>query len=209
MLKRCPSSLERWVDGEFKHATAGLVRGDSCQNPVTGSWFVFDVDPIDVQKEEALRAQLARWLFQAREPGDFPPLPVFSPERSCVMYDSPADWLVFHYALSWSSNGYDLGHPDFVTYAAGLRASGLIATSPRVADFIRDDVERMLKRFPPRPLAGLDECLVWHQQPRRSLITPRRIFARSHTAGARARPWRPKAYIIKPSSSLRPRHKTK
>jgi hypothetical protein len=166
LLKQCPSSLERWVDREFVHATAGLARGDFCENPVTGSSFIFGRDPIGTQKEQALRAQRARWLFNATKPGDFPPLPIDSREWSCITYESPAGWLVVHYARSWSSNGYDLGHPDIITFASGLRASGL-TVGPRVAGFIRGGVEELLGRFPPKPLPGLDKWFVWHQRPPR------------------------------------------
>jgi hypothetical protein len=164
MLRHCPSLLESWVDREFKHATAGVVRGDYCQNPVTGEGFVFGRDPIWVQKERALRAQRARCSFNATKPGDFRPLPLDSREWPSITYGSPADWLVVHYARSWSSNAYDLGHPDIATYASGFRASGLI-TGPLVADFIRPAVEELLDRFPPKLLPGLDEWLVWRKQP--------------------------------------------
>jgi len=183
------------------------VRGESCQNPVTGSWFVFGRDPIGVQKEQALRAQRARWLFNATKPGNFPSLPVDSREWPWITYDSPADWLVVHYARSWSSNAYDLGHPDVATYAGGLRAGGLM-TSPRVADFIRYGVEELLDRFPPKLLPGLDEWLVWRQPPPpRSLTIPRRTYARSHNPSARARPEQPRLCSMKPSSDSRPRRK--
>jgi hypothetical protein len=208
MLRHWPSHLERWVDRKFEHATAQAVRGECCQNPVTGSWFVFGRDPIGVQKEQALRAQRARWLFDATKPGNFPPLPVDEREWPRITYDNPADWLVVHYARSWRSNAYDLGHPDLATYAGGLRASDLI-TGPRVADFMRDGVEKLLDRFQPRPLPGLDEWLVWHPLPHPgSLAIPHRTIARRHKASARdAWPRQPKLYTIKPSSNPRPRCK--
>jgi hypothetical protein len=165
MLRRWPSHLERSIDRQFAHVTAGLIHGEFCENPVTGSLFVFGVDPIDVQKEQALRAQRARCLFQTTNPGDLPRPPVDAREWSSIAYDSPADWLVAQYARSCSLNDYDPDHPDLATYAGGLRASGLVTTSPRVADFIRAGVERLLERFPPKPLHGLDEWLVWRKQP--------------------------------------------
>ena len=161
MVNQCPSQLENWVDREFKRATAGLIPGGCCQNPVTGGWFVFGVDPIDVQKEQALRAQRARLQFNITKPDDFPPLPVDPREWSTIKYDSPVDWLVVQYARSLSSNAYDPSHPDIATYASGLRASGLITTSPHVADFIREGVEQLLERFPPKLLPGLDQWFVW------------------------------------------------
>jgi hypothetical protein len=207
MLRHCPSHLESRVGREFKNATAGLARGDSCLNPVTGSWFVFGVDPICVQKEQALRAQQARWVFEATKPGDFPPLPVDPREWPCIKYDSPADWLVVQYARSLRANAYDPNHPDLAAYAGGLRASGLIG-GPRVAEFIRRDIEELLLRFPARPLSGLDEWLVWHPQPRpRSLTCQRRTIARSNYTSGRARPRQPEPYTTKPSSNFRRRRK--
>jgi hypothetical protein len=126
--------------------------------------FVFGVDAIEVQKDQALRARSACSVFNATKPADFPPLPPDPREWSDITYESPEGWLAVQYARSWRSNGYDPGHPDLPTYAAGLRASGLIA-GPRVADFIRDGVEKLLDRFPPKPLPGLDEWFVWHPQP--------------------------------------------
>jgi hypothetical protein len=185
MLSHCPSYLESWVDREFKRATAGVARGGCCRNPVTGDWFVFGHDPISVQKKRAMQAQQARWLFKMTKPGDFPDLPLDSREFSSIMYGSPVDWLVVQYARSSKLNDYDLGHPDLATYAGGLRASGLVATSTHVADFIRAGVEELLERFPPRPLHGLDEWFVWHQQPHpRTSNIPRRSHERTCPAAA-------------------------
>ena len=91
MLGRWPSHLERWIDREFERATDGLVGGDFCKNPVTGSWFILGVDPISVQKEQALQAHLARLLFQLTKPADFPQLPVDSRDWATIEYESPAD----------------------------------------------------------------------------------------------------------------------
>jgi|tagenome__1003787_1003787.scaffolds.fasta_scaffold20988526_8 hypothetical protein len=197
MLRHCPSHLESWVDRLFTRATAEVLRGELCENPVTGSSFVFGRDSISAQKENALRAQRARWYFGMTKPGDFPSLPVNRREWPRMVYESPVDWLVVHYARSWSSNEYDLNHPDIAMYAGGLRASGLIAGSA-VGDFIRSDVEQLLGRFQPRQLSGrLDASLVWRNQ--RSVRSVPRPTRRSHNTGAR-RP-QPKLYTTRRSDA--------
>jgi hypothetical protein len=68
------TSLEKQVDQLF--AALNAKHGDCCRNPVTGVGFVWGLDPITLQKTEAVRALRARAGFAANAPSDAPPLPL-------------------------------------------------------------------------------------------------------------------------------------
>ena len=60
------TSLEKQVDQLF--AALNAKHGDCCRNPVTGVSFVWGLDPVAVQKTEAVRALCARARFAANWP---------------------------------------------------------------------------------------------------------------------------------------------
>jgi hypothetical protein len=152
------SSAERKVDQLF--AALNAKHGDSCRNPITGDAFVWGIDPLKVQKTEAVLALRAREWFAANAPSDAPPLP--------LSYDDVEDYrkaggltaVVGFYARSLSRGGYgkhsyDVGnHPSFHDFACGLMAisTGLWG--------IEKDAQLRL-RFPPRPLAGMTPGAYW------------------------------------------------
>ena len=154
------TSLEKQVDRLF--AALNAKHGDSCRNPVTGDAFVWGIDPLKVQKTEAVLALRAREWFAANAPSDAPLLP--------LSYDDVEDYrnarglaaVVAFYARSLSRGGYgrrsyDVGnHPSFHDFACGLMAmaveSGLWGLEEDAA---------LKRRFPPRPLAGMTPGAYW------------------------------------------------
>ena len=61
-------------------------RGSLCVNPVTGVDFVYGVEPIKPQKEDAYRALLAQEWFALNGPADALPLPINERDWSTLKY---------------------------------------------------------------------------------------------------------------------------
>jgi hypothetical protein len=126
-------------------------RGALCQNPVTAGWFVFGEDPIGVQKEAACKALLARDWFAENGPPDAPPLPLNYCDRETMKGRSPLESMVSLYARSLATSKYDFNqHPSFYDFVCGAMA---------LDTFWHDD--ELKKRFPPRPLNGLQKGFIW------------------------------------------------
>lgn len=68
------SIIKSHVDRLFKDAAP--LRGQLCENPVIGGYFVFGEDPIAPQKRMVHRALLAREWFAQYGPQDAQPLPI-------------------------------------------------------------------------------------------------------------------------------------
>lgn len=101
------------------------------------------------------RARMARKWFAKHGPPDMQPLPLGYAEREHLKDGSPQHILAW-YARSLADLNYDvLQHPSFYDYACGVMASPK-STFPCIAKNAE-----LLKRFPPRPLDGLDSHLYW------------------------------------------------
>ena len=152
--------LERKVDQLF--AAQNAKPGDCCRNPVTGISFVWGLDPVAPQKDEAVRALYARAGFVCNAPSDAPPLPISHDDIEDYRNAGGLPALVGFYARSLSREGYgrrsyDVGnHPTFYDFACGLMAmaveSGLWGLEEDAA---------LQRRFPPRPLAGMTPGAYW------------------------------------------------
>ena len=145
--------LKALVDWQFSEMKA--KRGDYCVNPVTGEDFIWGEDPIAEQKKAAIKALRARRWFEVNGPSDAPRLP--------LSYDDVEDYrqagglaaIVGFFARSLEANEYDVDrHPSFEDFARGLMAcnSGFWGVEKNA---------EMRKRFPPRPLNGMNCGLYW------------------------------------------------
>jgi hypothetical protein len=100
------------------------------------------------------RAKAARKWFAENGPPDAQPLPLGYDERESLKHGG-VDHILAWYARSLADQNYDvLKHPSFCDYACGVMAS------PDTHKRVRED-EQLRKRFPPRPLDGLDRHLFW------------------------------------------------
>jgi hypothetical protein len=152
------SPVEDQVDRLFGEIKA--KHGECCTNPVTGGGFVWGIDPIAEQKEDAIAALLAREWFAVNGPSDAPPLPLYD-------VDSYRDakglkGVVGFYARSLSRQGYGrqrydvCNHPSFDDFARGLMA---LAVEKGLWNLEKD--KTLIRRFPPRPLVGMTPSAYW------------------------------------------------
>lgn len=145
------SLIEKEVERLFAELNA--KPGEGCDNPVTGAGFVWGDDPIAEQKEAAIVALLAREWFAVNGPPDAPQLPLNIDERDCLRSSGGVGALVGFYARSLYPYDYDVRkHPSFDDFARGLMA---IAVKKGLWGLEKD--EALIRRFPPRPLEGMDE----------------------------------------------------
>jgi hypothetical protein len=144
-----------YVDHVFKNAPD---RHDTVRrNPFTCVVWDPALDPIKPQKEDAVRAVLAREWFANNGPADadLQPLPLGYDERERLK-SGEAPHILAWYARSLETLDYDVvKHPSFHDYACGVMAS-----SEHAPDFITGD-KHLQQRFPPRPLSGLISGLIW------------------------------------------------
>jgi hypothetical protein len=141
------------VDRQFREINA--QRGDYCENPVTGGHFIWGEDPIADQKKAAITALRARMWFAANGPSDAPRLPLSCEDVEDYRQARGLAGIVGFFARSLEANGYDIQrHPSFEDFARGLMACNSGAWQ------IEKDAE-MRKRFPPRPLKGMNLDLCW------------------------------------------------
>ena len=154
------TSLEKQVDQLF--AALNAKHGDCCRNPVTGVGFVRGLDPVAVQKAEAVLALRAREWFAANAPSDAPPLPLSYDEIEDYRNARGLAAVVGFYARSLSRGGYgrrsyEVGnHPSFHDFACGLMAMA----EERGLWGLEGDAA-LKRRFPPRPLAGMTPGAYW------------------------------------------------
>jgi len=126
------------------------------QNPLTGGHWVPRLDPTKPQKEDAVRAVLARrWHAKHGPPGaDLQPLPLGYEERE-LLKRGGATHILAWYARSLDNLDYDVvEHPSFYDYACGVMVCEF------APPFITQD-PKLQRRFPPRQLAGLGGSLYW------------------------------------------------
>jgi hypothetical protein len=158
MTSNFKSPIAELVDHQFSKIKA--KRGECCNNPVTGAGFVWGIDPLSVQKKEAIAALRAREWFAINGPPDAPPLPLSHSDVEDYREARGLAGVVGFYARSLSRSGYGRKsynverHPSFEEFARGLMAinTGLWG--------IEND-EYLRKRFPPRPLVGMTPGAYW------------------------------------------------
>ncbi len=110
------------------------------------------------------RALAARRWFADNGPSDVQPLPLGYNERERLKHGG-VDHILAWYARSLDCRNYDVqDHPSFDDYACGVMAS------EHCPHFIKQD-EELRRRFSPRPLAWLNNAMVWEapKQKRRGL----------------------------------------
>ena len=93
-------------------------RGDLCENPVTGTEFVYGFDPIRLQKKMAYHALGAREDFARNGPADAPRLPLEHWECERVRWSGrPLDYLTAQYAKCVVALYKVKAHVSFDDYA--------------------------------------------------------------------------------------------
>jgi hypothetical protein len=149
-------SMQTEVDRLFDEM--GARRGDYCRNPVTGGAFVWGVDPIQVQKRDAVRALLAREWFAEHAPAGAPPLPLSPDEIEDARNAGGVTGVIGFYARSLACRQWDVQqHPSPMDFARGLMASDLTGWG------IAQDPE-LHRLFPPRQLTGMGPDLRWRPE---------------------------------------------
>jgi hypothetical protein len=147
--------IEEQVDRLFDEIQAKAKGGERCENPVTGGGFVWGLDPIALQKKEAVVALRAREWFAVNGPSDAPPLPLSDNEIEDYRNARGLKGVVGFYARSLYRHDYDVQtHPSFEDFARGL-----MAINTGLWRIEKDPQLRM--RFPPRPLAGMTPGAYW------------------------------------------------
>jgi hypothetical protein len=149
------SPIEESVDRLFSEIKTQAKRGDLCQNPVTGGCFVWGLDPIALQKKEAVVALRAREWFAVNGPAGAPPLPLSDNEIEDYRNARGLKGVIGFYARSLYVRDYDVRkHPAFEDFARGL-----MAINTGLWRIEKDPQLRM--RFPPRPLVGMTPSAYW------------------------------------------------
>jgi hypothetical protein len=158
MITNSNSPIEREVDRLFAELNA--TDGECCINPVTRGGFVWGIDPIAEQKDNATIALLAREWFAVNGPSDAPPLPLYDVDS--YRNARGLKGVVGFYARSLSRQGYGrrrydvCSHPSFDDFARGLMA----LAKERGLWGLEND-ETLMRRFPPRPLVGMMPSAYW------------------------------------------------
>lgn len=144
-------------------------RGKTCENPVTGSWYVGGEDPIRKQMDIACRAlHVRRWHAQTG-PADVQPLPISVRERDATkLRGTPLHYILEKFARSvehyYVEPGRDVSeHPKFLEYAAGYLWEGTLPAGgfAHLPAFPTEQVEELKKRFPPKMLPGMSPGATW------------------------------------------------
>lgn len=145
--------INSYIDRLFKDAAPW--RGELCENPVTGGYWLPGADPISRQKKMAGRALLAQEWFAVYGPHNAPPLPLSDSELEDLKYTDPLSYIVSCFAYSLRAHNWDFSsHPSFEDFARGVLAAGY------APDFVKED-EALRKRYPPCPLCGLNPGNCW------------------------------------------------
>ena len=146
-------TIRMHVDRLFKDAAP--LRGQLCENPVTGGYWLPGDDSISRQKRMACDALLAREWFAIYGPHDAPPLPLSDAELEDLKYTDPFSHIVSCFAYSLRAHNWDFNsHPSFENFARGCMAS------EHAPDLVKKD-EALRKRYRPRTLHGLGPGLCW------------------------------------------------
>ena len=159
------SIIKSHVDRLFKDAAPW--RGELCENPVTGGYWLPGDDSISRQKRLACRALFAGEWFAIYGPHDASPLPLTDAELDELKYTDAFSHIVSCFAYSLRAHKWDFNsHPSFADFACGCTASG------HAPDLIKK-AEALRKRYPPRPLRGLGPGLCWQPPEQHAQIMAR------------------------------------
>jgi hypothetical protein len=110
MATNSNSLIKREVDRLFAEVNANP--GECCVNPVISGGFVWGIDPIAEQKEDAVVALLAQEWFELNGPPDAPLLPLNVHDRDRFRGSGGLTALVGFYARSLYRQRYDVcRHP--------------------------------------------------------------------------------------------------
>jgi hypothetical protein len=143
------------------------------RNPIHGGGFVPTFDPIQEQKDAAIRAVLARRWHAKKHVLDFDlqPLPLCFEEREAMQARGPVGRMLKWYARSLSALNYDIiEHPSFHDFVCGMMTD--IKGFP--------EFEELRKRCPPRALPGLDVKSSYWNPPAADVPVPARRARKRH-----------------------------
>ena len=136
-------------------------RGSLCMNPVTGVDFVYGVEPIKPQKEDAYRALLAQEWFALNGPADALPLPINQRDWSTLKYSrGPMYFFTVQLARSMAPHYDTVEHPAFADYVSGILWEHDNNIPSCKLPFTAEQLAELRKRFPPRKIEGL-HCFCW------------------------------------------------
>jgi hypothetical protein len=154
MPVRFKGLIEKEADRLFGENDAG--QGESCDNPLTGGWFIRSLSSVADQKADAILELLIREWFAVFGPADAPPFPL-SHEIDRYRDARGLKGVIGFYARSLAGQGYDVRkHPSFDDFARGLMA---LAVEHGLWNLEKDDA--LIKRFPPLPLPGMTPSAYW------------------------------------------------
>lgn len=168
------------VDRSFaEHATK---RRQICEWPVIGGSYVPGYDETKEMRRLAVQALVARDWFFVNGPHDVQPLPCGYVEREDARSGQGLlRYIVALYARSLEGRKYDIGeHPSFAGYVAGVLWEVEQPGSRGLLPHYPDELPQLLKRFPPRRLAGLGPGFCWMppEKNKRTVETSRKSRAR-------------------------------
>jgi hypothetical protein len=153
----------RFLDRESFHKLAEILhrpkRGDFCRNPITGSQFIWGLDPLRPQIEKARRAVHAQFCFALLNP-NWPMLQVNYFVFSELKYKSPKLHILALYTYHLSDLDFDIDRATpFDRYVRGAMANAsihewLVTLAERDEDS-HDEFLWLAMRYPPEPLPGL------------------------------------------------------
>jgi hypothetical protein len=132
-------------------------RGDLTTNPVTGSEFCWGIDPIAVQKKNAVLALRAGEWISRTGPFGAPTLPLSWAERDAMRFKKadPLSHLIAAFANSLRVHNWDYeNHPSFEEFARSVLAS------KHTPEFVRTN-EALRKKYPPKQLCAIGPGICW------------------------------------------------
>jgi hypothetical protein len=119
--------------------------------PYLGDSFPIECAWLFRLKRQVARALVARKLFEQHAP---PELPLSNTDiEKAIRSKDNRIVLIGFFARSWACANWG-AHPSFIDY------SSAVMTSEHAPQHLRTDAA-LLKKFPPRPLKGLDRNLCW------------------------------------------------
>jgi len=168
------SELKLWNQVNHMFQRNALRPGQTCDWPVLGGRYVSGQEPIELMREEAVRALLAREEFARIGPPDCQPLPLSSEEiedrrwhgnglRTGDHRNDLLSHIVAEFARILRSHGWDFNScPSFEDFARGMMATKLLRKLA-ATHFQPDEMLRLQKRYPPQLLKGLSDrsCFGW------------------------------------------------
>jgi hypothetical protein len=165
LIDLCERVFSDYVDDLFEKNRANSIyrMGDLfAHDPTWGLYYPIDDEHIvAILKERTRRALAARAWFRITGP-DWAqqPLPLSFDDRQQLLLKSGDNRteMLWYFAESLACGQWDYrAHPVFRAFAQGVMAH------PAAPDHLRQDAE-LLREFPPQPLVGLDDELVWCSQ---------------------------------------------